>query len=84
MSSKHTPNWSQRVEERTPGIEVNTSKNTSFGTWKALVSEQISLHQYEGSIRHLELLHGWELDETPYSFVQKYVSRVRKIAARAI
>jgi hypothetical protein len=84
MSSKHTPNWTQRVEEHNPSKVVHTQKNTSLEDWTSMVNIQISAHKYEGTIRPLELLHGWEFDETPYSFVQKYVGRARKETARAI
>jgi len=84
MSSKTTPNWTQRVEEYTPRSVVYTSKNTSLEKWKDMVVEQTLKHQYDGTISPLDLLHGWEHDETPYSFVQKYVNRARKEAARAI
>ena len=84
MASKSTPNWTQRVEEHTPRKVVYTSKNTSFEKWKDMVVEQITIHQYKGLISPLELLHGWEFEETPYSFVQKYVSRVRKELSRTI
>ena len=84
MSSKTTPNWTQRVEEHSPSKVVYTRKNTSFEKWTDMVNTQISTHKYEGTIRPLELLHGWELDETPYSFVQKYVSRARTLASRTI
>jgi hypothetical protein len=84
MSSKTTPNWTQRVEDKTAPSVVYARKNTPLEKWKDMVNTQISTHKYEGKIRPLELLHGWEHDETPYSFVQKYVNRARKEAARAI
>jgi hypothetical protein len=84
MSSKHTPNWTQRVEEYTPRCVVHTRKNTTLEDWKGMVNAETFRVRYESSFRSLELLHGWELDETPYSFVQRYVSRARKEAARAI
>ena len=84
MSSKHTPNWTQRVEEYTPSCVVHTRKNTTLKDWKGMVNAESLRTHYEGSFRSLELLHGWEFDETPYSFVQRYVSRARKEAARTI
>jgi hypothetical protein len=82
MSSKHTPNWSQRVEEVTPPNVVFTRKNTSLEVWKGLVNAEFLKQQFEADVRPINLQHGWEFDETPYSFVQKYISRARKIAAR--
>ena len=82
MSSKHTPNWTQRVEEVTPPNVVFTRKNTSLEVWKGLVNAEFLKQQFEADIRPINLQHGWEFDETPYSFVQKYISRARKIAAR--
>ena len=82
MSSKHTPNWTQRVEEVTPPNVVFTRKNTSLEVWKGLVNVEFLKQQFEADIRPINLQHGWEFDETPYSFVQKYISRARKIAAR--
>jgi hypothetical protein len=82
MSSKHTPNWTQRVEKITPPNIVYTRKNTTFEGWKQLVADELHKQQFEAEIRHINLLHGWEFGETPYSFVQKYISRARKIAAR--
>ena len=84
MSSKHTPNWTQRIEEHNPRKVVHTRKNTTLEDWKGMVNAESLRTHYEGSFRPLELLHGWEFDETPYSFVQKYVGRARKEAARAI
>jgi hypothetical protein len=82
MSSKHTPNWTQRVEEVTPPNVVCTRKNTTFDDWKGLVNAEFLKQQFEADIRPINLQHGWEFDETPYSFVQKYISRARKIASR--
>jgi len=82
MSSKHTPNWTQRVEEVNPPNVVCTRKNTTFEDWKGLVNAEFLKQQFEANIRPINLQHGWEFDETPYSFVQKYISRARKIAAR--
>lgn len=82
MSSKHTPNWTQRVEEVTPPNVVFTRKNTTFEEWKKLVDDEFIKQQFLADIRRINLQHGWEFDETPYSFVQKYISRARKIAAR--
>jgi hypothetical protein len=82
MSSKHTPNWTQRVEEVTPPNVVFTRKNTSLEVWKGLVNAEFLKQQFEADIGPINLQHGWEFDETPYSFVQKYISRARKIAAR--
>jgi hypothetical protein len=84
MSSKHTPNWTQRIEEHNPRKVVHTRKNTTLEDWKGMVNAESLRTHYEGSFRPLELLHGWEFDETPYSFVQKYVGRARKEASRAI
>ena len=84
MSSKHTPNWTQRIEEHNPRKVVHTRKNTTLEDWKGMVNAESLRTHYEGSFRPLELLHGWEFDETPYSFVQKYVGRARKETARAI
>jgi hypothetical protein len=85
MSSKTTPNWTQRpAEEYTSPSVVYTRKNTSFEDWKQLVINEIKKHQFEGVIRPLEMKHGWELDATPYSFVQVHISRARKIMSRTI
>lgn len=82
MASKTTPNWTQRVEEVNPPNVVFTRKNTSLEDWKGLVNAEFLKQQFEADIRPINLQHGWEFNETPYSFVQKYISRARKIASR--
>jgi hypothetical protein len=82
MASKTTPNWTQRIEDVTPSSVVYTRKNTSLEDWKGMVNAELLKHQFEIDIRPINLQHGWEFEETPYSFVQKYISRARKIASR--
>jgi len=82
MASKTTPNWSQRIEEVSPSKVVHTRKNTTFEDWKGMVNAELLKQQFEADIRPINLQHGWEFDETPYSFVQKYINRARKIASR--
>jgi hypothetical protein len=85
MSSKTTPNWTQRpAEEYTPPNIVHTSKNTTLEVWTSMVITECIKQGYKGIFRPLELKHGWEFDRTPYVFVENYVSKARKEFARDI
>jgi len=69
MSSKTTPNWSQRIEEKRPTSVVYTRKNTSLDAWKQMVVEELTkLSVSNLTLDRLSALHAWEGDATPSSY----------------
>jgi hypothetical protein len=84
MASKSTPNWSQRVEEKVPPKIVYTRKNTTFEDWKKMTKHELELLglRYEDE-KPLNLLHGWEFDNTPKNYAFLAHQKIMKAASRA-
>jgi hypothetical protein len=69
MSSKTTPNWSQRLEERRPTSVVYTRKNTSLEDWTRMVIEELEKRSLvDFKLNTLSTKHAWEGDATPSSY----------------
>ena len=67
MSSKTTPNWSQRIEEKLPTSMVYTRKNTPLVEWKKMVVEELTKRSAANlELNQLAALHAWEGDATSF------------------
>ena len=76
MSSKTTPNWSQRIEEKLPTSMVYTRKNTTLEAWKAMVVEELTRQSASNLVlNRLGALHAWEGDATPGSYAYTLIQR---------
>lgn len=80
MSSKTTPNWSQRIEEKLPTSVVYTRKNTPFEQWISMVRDELVVRSMaDFKLNMLSAKHAWEGDATPKSYV--YILWQREVRA---
>jgi len=83
MANKYGPHWSQN-STNTPRRTVYTRKNTNFEQWKVMLHEQLAvLGIADYPLNSLDVLHAWEMDDTPSNYATRLQARNQKIAFRA-
>lgn len=83
MANKYGPQWSQN-STNTPRRTVYTRKNTNFEQWKIMLHEQLTvLGIADYPLNSLDVLHAWEMDDTPSNYATSLQARNQKITFRA-